>query len=326
MTFSEWINETAKRLPGDDPGSAKGELYRCLFEATGKNRAYFIARGPDELASVLSADDLFLLENALLRRAQNEPIQYIFRKECFWGRDFLVGPGVLIPRPDSELLIETALAAAGCLPMPWDRLTGGDSSSFLLPATDSGIVRFIDLCTGTGCLGITFALEAASHGIRTSGILTDVSTEAADYAQKNIAALGAESLLTLCLCDLFPDTRELTGIWPGHKADMILANPPYIPTDDLKGLMPDVSEYEPLLALDGGRDGLDFYRRILREARNVLRPGAILFFEHGYDQGESVPLLCAEYGYMDIRCFKDYGGRPRVTAARYSPDAYGEES
>ena len=117
------------------------------------------------------------------------------------------------------------------------------------------------------------------------------------------------------MCDLFPEHAELADIWPEQKADMILANPPYIPSDDMKDLVPDVSLYEPHLALDGGRDGLDFYRRILREAKSILAPGGILFFEHGYDQGESVPGLCREFGYTDIKSFKDYGGLPRVTAA-----------
>jgi len=326
VTFSEWINNTAKQLPCGDPGSAKRELFRCLFEATGKRRAFFIAHGTDDLESVLSADELLLLEKVLLRRAQNEPIQYIFGKESFWGREFLVGPGVLIPRPDSELLIETALAAAGCIAAPWDRLIKGDSSPYELPAADDGVLRFMDLCTGTGCLGITFALETASSGIPVSGILTEVSSEAAQYAQRNIEVHHAGPFLQLCLCDLFPRTAELQGIWPKHKTALILANPPYIPTDDMKDLMPDVSEYEPHLALDGGRDGLDFYRRILKEAQSILAPGGLLFFEHGYDQGESVPALCGEYGYTNVKCFKDFGSLPRVTAARYTPEEQRGES
>jgi len=315
VTFSEWVNETAKRLPCDDPGSSKRELFRLLTGITGKNRAYLIAHGPDDLESVLSADERIRFEKALSRRARNEPIQYIFGKENFWGRDFLTGPGVLIPRPDSELLIETALAALGGYAMPQDRMIMGDSSPYTLPVGGDGVLRFMDLCTGTGCLGITFALEAAARGIPVSGILTEVSPDAAQYALKNISGLQAGSLLQLCMCDLFPEHAELADIWPEQKADMILANPPYIPSDDMKDLVPDVSLYEPHLALDGGRDGLDFYRRILREAKSILAPGGILFFEHGYDQGESVPGLCREFGYTDIKSFKDYGGLPRVTAA-----------
>jgi len=318
VTFSEWVNRTAKQLPCDDPGSSKRELFRLLTEISGKNRTFFVARGRDDLASVLTADELARLEKALSRRARNEPIQYIFGKENFWGRDFLTGPGVLIPRPDSELLIETALAALGGYAMTQDRMIKGDSSPYTLHAGGDGVLRFIDLCTGTGCLGITFALEAAMRGIPVSGILTEVSPDAAQYALKNISGLHAGSLLQLCLCDLFPEHAELTGIWAKQKADMILANPPYIPTDDMKDLIPDVSDYEPHLALDGGRDGLDFYRRILREAKSILAPGGLVFFEHGYDQGESVPGLCREFGYTDIKTFRDYGGLPRVTAALLS--------
>lgn len=148
------------------------------------------------------------------------------------------------------------------------------------------------------------------------GILTDISPDALKYADQNIRLHSLQNALMLSSCDLFPEISEISDFWGQPEADLMVVNPPYITDHDMSGLMPEVADYEPQIALRGGEDGLDFYRRILAEAQPFLASGGLLVMEHGYDQGESVPALCRAYGYLHEQSFHDYGGQPRVTVIR----------
>ncbi len=240
----------------------------------------------------LSAEQSAALTALCRKRIAGEPLQYLTETAWFMGNAFRVGPGVLVPRPDSELLVLEALARVcqGCgLPA--------------LPLT------FADLCTGTGCVGLSFALELDKKDVSYEGLLTDLFDEALSYASVNLQALAPRGPVRILRADLLPDGPE--------RFDFILSNPPYIPTDDIPGLMPEVSVHEPHSALDGGADGLAFYHRLASIARNRLTERGWLLVEHGYDQGEAVRALFQKAACFDtVETVRDLGGHERVTAAR----------
>jgi len=215
---------------------------------------------------------------ALIERVKaGEPLQYITGKADFYGYEFKVTPDVLIPRFDTEVLVKTAL----------DRLDEGSS--------------VLDLCTGSGCIIISMCKE---KNIKGTG--SDVSNAALKVAAENAGKLGAHC--SWIKSDMF---ASVAG-----KYDMIVSNPPYIKTAVIGTLDKNVKDHEPMSALDGGEDGLDYYRIIARDAKEHLKEGGDLLVEIGYDQGEEVSALFAENGYADIEIIKDLSGLDRVVACR----------
>jgi len=324
VIFSDWLQSTPAILERAGVEAPKSELYLWLSLVTGKNRPYFIARSQDSMESFLSRDNIRHLEDILLRRLEREPLAYILGTTCFWGNTIRVGPGVLIPRPDSEMVIEVALGLLGYVRMPWGQCRSEETAAGDIGRKTGDIIRFMDLCTGSGCLGISLALDILRKDGRVNGVLTDISDDAIYYTKGNLYENHLLDTLTLCRCDLFPGSSVISDIWGDKKADLIMANPPYITAGDMETLMPEVMDYEPELALRGGEDGLVFYRRILRRSHSFLASGGWIVFEHGYDQGESVPALCRESGYTHVMCFRDYGGQPRVTIAQNGADISSE--
>lgn len=231
------------------------------------------------------------LQADLQRRLNHEPIAYILGQTEFYGLGFSVGPGVLIPRADTERLVETALEQIQTH-FPPDRM-----------------VYILDTCTGSGCVGISVAVHLAAKGRPFQLDLVDQDPAALSYAQANVQRHHLDDLAHLWQADVWPDS-----VRTGHdRYDVILSNPPYIVKADVPGLMPDVSRFEPWVALDGGSDGLDFYRRLTREAASRLKTPGLLLLEHGYDQAQAVDDLCAEAGLCNRLAVSDYGGHPRVT-------------
>ena len=212
------------------------------------------------------------------KRAQHIPLQHITGRAYFMGYEFCVDERVLVPRQDTEVLVETAL-------------------SMMKPGC-----RLLDMCTGSGCI----VLSLAKLGTVTWGIGADISEEALKVAERNRENLGL-SQVKLVHSDLF---GSVEGVF-----DMIVSNPPYIPTDDIEDLMREVKDHEPHLALDGSRDGLLFYRKLAEESGRYLVPGGSLLFEIGYDQGKAVSQLLDQAGFKDIHVKKDLAGLDRVVYA-----------
>jgi len=223
------------------------------------------------------------------RRASGEPLQYITGEQYFMGHRFLVDPMVLIPRPETELLAEKAVA--------YLRARGGAK-------------HVLDLCTGSGALAISIAKACPRLKVTAS----DVSARALSVAKKNAAALGVAGRVAFAESDLFAAFRK-GSFGFGKKYDLIVTNPPYIKTGDLENLAREIKEHEPLSALDGGADGLDFYRRIASDARGCMRPGACLMAEIGYDQAEAASAIFAGAGFTSIEIFRDLSGLDRILQA-----------
>lgn len=216
----------------------------------------------------------------LARRAAHEPLAYILGRREFWGLSFAVSPATLIPRPDSETLIEAALE--------------------IFPDRQA-VRRILDLGTGTGCLLIAALTEfSAAHGV---GV--DIFAPAAALARRNAAAHQARALF-------------LVGHWADalvQKFDLILANPPYIPRDKIKDLMPDVQNYEPASALDGGEDGFAAYRAIIEDLPRLLAPNGAAILEMGIGQESEILRLAAEAG-LEMTGRADLAGNPRAAILR----------
>lgn len=214
----------------------------------------------------------------LFRRMNGEPIQYIIGYTDFFGRDFLCEPNVLIPRFDTECLIEAVLPL----------IKEGDS--------------VIDICCGTGCIGLTLALEK-----NISVTLADISPYALALTRKNIAKFDLTENITVIKHDVFNDGLD-------GEFSLIVSNPPYIRTSDMKDLSADVKK-EPSLALDGGEDGLNFYRHMVAKYKSNLTSDGVMAFECGYDQADDVAKIFRENGFCNIKKFKDYNNIERVVLA-----------
>ena len=223
---------------------------------------------------------LFYLLHDRLRRV---PMQHITEKAYFYGMEFKVNGNVLIPRPDTEILVEEVLK----------NLMGDE--------------RVLDMCTGSGCILIACdkADSASGFNIR-SGTGVDISVKALEVAKENAKKHGADNL-EFIQGDLFENVRG--------EYDLIVSNPPYIPGRDIPDLDPEVRDFDPLCALDGGEDGLSFYRRIAEGAPDHLKKDGTIYLEIGYNQAEDVSKILEEKGFSDTEIIKDYGGNNRVVKA-----------
>ena len=277
-TIAEALREGKQRLQAAGKDAFDAEL--LLEKAAGLNRTALFLRGEE----LLSAEAVARYEVFLAERESGRPTQYILGTWEFMGLPFSVGEGVLIPRGDTEILVETILEK------------------------QESLRTILDIGTGSGCIPVSLS----HYGKFDSVLAVDISQKALGYATKNAAANHAE--ISFYESDLF---SNVPVEWKG-KLDAIVSNPPYIPKEDIAGLMTEVKDFEPRNALDGGADGLDFYRTIVAESRDWLKQGGWLFFEIGYDQGEALRSLLAEAGYAEIGIRQDLAGLDRVAFGKYT--------
>ena len=243
------------------------------------------------------------LETAVRRRAKGEPLAYVLGYRHFYKECYKVRSGVLIPRADTETVVESALKFLGI-----NEMATGDLLKIPEYNKELTDIRFADFCTGTGCIGISVANEIVRRGGRVSGYLMDISDTAIETASANVESQAIRpEFISVMKYDVTCSAPDL------DKLDFIVSNPPYITNKDMNTLDKGVKDYEPDLALRAGDDGLEFYHPIIESAKKLLKDGGALIVEHGYDQGDSVRELFESAGLRKCMTISDYGGNDRVT-------------
>lgn len=270
MTYREAYDKGRKSIESDE---ADIECAILLEYVMNTQRGDLFSH-PDR---ILSDEEEKTFFSFIERRKSGEPVQYIIGRTFFYGLEFFCDKSVLIPRFDTEVLVEEIIKRA-------------KKNSALL-----------DLCTGSGCIALSVKHEREDIKVSAS----DISTAALKVAKKNKETLNLD--INLIQSDLF---ENIEG-----KFDIIASNPPYIPTKVILGLDEKVKDFEPEGALDGGEDGLDFYKEIAKKAKDYLKEEAILIMEIGFDQGEDVSDILSENGYKNIEVIKDLNGLDRVVYA-----------
>ncbi len=292
-SYGELLREAEERLREAGVPEAQLDAWYILSDTFGISRAEYLWKrdaGPERIPDIW--------EERIEGRCRRIPLAYLLGETEFMGLPFRVRPGVLIPRQDTETLVEWVL----------ERERGAAKGKPSKPSqakAEAEAGKLLDLCCGTGCIGLSLAHLG---GFGTT--LCDISEKAVALAGENAARLG-------CKAEIF--RGDLFGALPrGAAFDVIVSNPPYIASQVIEELMPEVRDYEPRLALDGEEDGLAFYRRIAGEAGNYLLAGGRLYLEIGYDQGQSVPELLREAGFEQVEVKKDLAGQTRVVRGVYS--------
>jgi len=274
ISCKEALQNAVESLVAAGVPDAEVDAWYLFEHVTGMNRSvYFLHMG-----DAMDATQEEKLKELVNRRAQRVPLQYITGSQEFMGYSFLVSPATLIPRQDTEVLVEEV-----------SRVAEGK--------------RVLDLCTGTGCI----LLSLAKMCRLAEAVGTDISSEAIETAKENAERLEAKA--NFYCGDLFE------AVPTGMRFDVIVSNPPYIPSAVIESLMPEVKEHEPMRALDGDADGLKFYREIIKNANKFLTERGQIFFEIGCEQGADVSALLAENGFQNIRVMKDLAGLDRVVSA-----------
>ena len=273
MTIQTALLQGTRLLEQDSIAAPRLTAEVLLAYALGRDRSYLYAHGDDELTE----KGWIHFGRYLHERLKGKPTQYITHRQEFYGRDFCVTPDVLIPRPETEHLVEASLK----------RIAPGS--------------RVLDAGTGSGAIAVTLALETQARVFA-----TDISISALGVASANAARLKAQ--VSFIICDLV-DAVASGGL------DVLVSNPPYVPLIDQPSLQREVRDYEPAVALFGGPSGLEFYQRLVADAARVLRPGGWLLMELGYNSVEPVREMLGS-NWLDMEVLSDLAGLPRVLAAR----------
>ncbi len=273
MKYAELYQQGVALLQTAGIEEAKLDARLLLEKICDTDRNTLLSHGDMEVTKEQETSFLQWVE----QRAKHIPLQHITGEQEFMGLCFLVNEHVLIPRQDTEILVEEAM----------QHLHDG--------------MRILDMCTGSGCI----LLSLLKYSNDCTGLGVDISGEALQIAEENARLLGIPAE--------FKESNLFERV--EGRYDLLVSNPPYIEHDVIPTLMEEVREHDPMLALDGGTDGLDFYRRIISEAPEYLFRGGKILFEIGNEQAEAVSGLLAENGYTEIEVYKDYAGHDRVVSA-----------
>jgi release factor glutamine methyltransferase len=282
VTLNQLLEEGTDRLKKAGIQEAQLDARYLLLEAFHTDLTHFLIdrnRALNEEGE--SGEFIRDFYHMLALREKRIPLQQITGSREFMGLDFFVNEHVLIPRQDTETLVEE-----------------------ILKDYKGRNPRVLDLCTGSGCIAISLAKLGGFESV----VAADISDEALKVARRNGEAILGKEKIAFLLSDLFD------AIGSDETFDVIASNPPYIPTKVISGLQPEVRDHEPFLALDGKEDGLYFYRRLAAESRNYLNPGGALYLEIGYDQKNAVSALLREAGFVNIRSWCDATGLDRVVS------------
>jgi release factor glutamine methyltransferase len=280
MTVSEALRLATPRLRAAGIADAAWDAELLLRHVLGFDRGALLSREAEELTADQEARFLALVAQRETRR----PLQHLTGVQAFYGHDFVVSPDVLVPRPETEVLVEAAL----------DRL----------PAEQPTVV--VDIGTGTGCIALTLAAERPAAEVHA----LDISQAALEVARDNARRLGLESRVRFYQGDLALPLRDMV-----RRVDLVASNPPYVDAADFASLMPEVRDHEPRLALVPVPDAPRMYRRLAGGARRLLRPGGTLLLEVGQGQAGEVSAICAREGFQVERVIPDLAGIPRVVVA-----------
>lgn len=274
MTYREAVEFGTKCLTDAGVPDAALDAWYLLQMVCRIERSYYYVHGEEDITQDAQKE----YEIAVQKRAEHIPLQYIIGEQEFMGLRFKVNSNVLIPRQDTETLVEQVL-------------------KIVKPG-----MKVLDLCTGSGCVLISVLKNAPEL----TGMGSDISKTALLVAKENakLHEVDAEWVWS----DLFDNITE--------TFDVIMANPPYIPTGEILSLMPEVRDFEPENALDGGVDGLDFYRKIAGQVKDYLNPGGYVYMEIGYDQGEAVSELMRNAGFTEVEVIKDLARNDRVVKGK----------
>ena len=274
MTYREAVEFGTKCLTDAGVPDAALDAWYLLQMVCKIERSYYYVHGEEDITQDAQKE----YEIAVQKRAEHIPLQYIIGEQEFMGLRFKVNSNVLIPRQDTETLVEQVL-------------------KIVKPG-----MKVLDLCTGSGCVLISVLKNAPEL----TGMGSDISKTALLVAKENakLHEVDAEWVRS----DLFDNITE--------TFDVIMANPPYIPTGEILSLMPEVRDFEPENALDGGADGLDFYRKIAGQVKDYLNPGGYVYMEIGYDQGEAVSELMRNAGFTEVEVIKDLARTDRVVKGK----------
>ena len=287
QTFHELLTQGTQLLMNAGIEEARLDAWLLLEYTADISRAWYYAHPESEVNEKIVSEYLSLCQ----KRAEHIPLQHLTHQACFMGYDFYVDERVLVPRQDTEVLAEEALHQLRNIRNP----------------------RILDMCTGSGCLLLSLLMELPDA----TGTGVDISEAALAVAERNRKNLELEKRAVLVQSDTFlGDYFQKNSGNISLEYDMLISNPPYIPTEEIGKLMEEVRFHDPVLALDGREDGLYFYRRITEQAGKYLKPGGWLMYEIGCEQGTDVSAIMQGEGFTEVTVKKDLAGRDRVVIGK----------
>ena len=287
QTFHELLTQGTQLLMNAGIEEARLDAWLLLEYTADISRAWYYAHPESEVNEKIVSEYLSLCQ----KRAEHIPLQHLTHQACFMGYDFYVDERVLVPRQDTEVLAEEALHQLRNIRNP----------------------RILDMCTGSGCLLLSLLMELPDA----TGTGVDISEAALAVAERNRKNLELEKRAVLVQSDTFlGDYFQKNSGNISLEYDMLISNPPYIPTEDIGKLMEEVRFHDPVLALDGREDGLYFYRRITEQAGKYLKPGGWLMYEIGCEQGTDVSAIMQGEGFTEVTVKKDLAGLDRVVIGK----------